>query len=137
GSAVGGEGSAAAGGEDCAAGAGEASAASGVADGDGAGVAGVADSADGAVPAVPPIQGRLGFGVPKAASRFRRASSGGRGEDWARRTGSWCLPDRRRRRREAEEGSIMRYILDSRARIVSHLPVRTRCRSYDDPISVS
>ncbi|MGO1257968.1 MAG: hypothetical protein ACTMII_03365 [Brachybacterium sp.] len=70
-----------------------------------------AELADSAELADPPSQVRLGFGEPKAASRFLRASSAGSGVEGARRVGCWCLPDRRRLRREAEDGSVMRYIL--------------------------
>lgn len=45
------------------------------------------DDAEGAELGVPPGQVRLGLGVPKAASRFLRASSAGSGVEGARRTG--------------------------------------------------
>jgi len=80
-------------------------------EGDAAEDAEEADAAD-----APSSQVRFGFGPPNAASRFRRASSGGSGGVCGRRAGCWCLPDRRRLRGVSEVGSVMGPILDSPSR---------------------
>src|SRR5690625_7597630 len=46
------------------------------------------------------------------------------------------LPPRRRLRHEAEDGSVMRYILGSQLRILPHPAVRTSCRSCASAVDI-
>src|SRR5699024_7512258 len=83
-----------------------------------------------------PIQGRRRDVSPKAASRLRRAASGASGFGPGRRDASMYLPPRRRLRHEAEDGSVMRYILGSQLRILPHPAVRTLCRSCASAVDI-
>src|SRR5699024_6955194 len=83
-----------------------------------------------------PIQGRRRDVSPKATSRLRRAASGASGFGPGRRDASMYLPPRRRLRHEAEDGSVMRYILGSQLRILPHPAVRTSCRSCASAVDI-